>query len=109
MPNNYRKVGVSVAVHWVICALTAPTKSPIPHWQKLMPPPVKVNNEDFWVMEKYINTHWFCNRFQFKICWDRFSEEHNTWENADDNNSDDGPQVLEEGNEDLDLKVDFYW
>jgi hypothetical protein len=80
----------------------------IPHWWKLTPPPVKVNNEDFWVMEKYINARWFRNQFQFKIHWDGFSKEHNTWENADDIDSDDGPQVLEEGDEDLDLKVDFY-
>jgi hypothetical protein len=39
------------------------------HRHKLMPPPIKVNNEDFWVMEKYIDVHWFCNRFQFKIHW----------------------------------------
>jgi hypothetical protein len=42
------------------------------------------------------------------ICWDGFSEEHDTWESADDIDSDDNPHVLEEGGEDLDLKVDFY-
>jgi hypothetical protein len=81
----------------------------IPHWQKPTPPPVKVNDEDFWVMEKYINARWFQNRFQFKIRWDGFSEEHDTWENADDIDSDEGPQILDEGSEDLDLEVDFYW
>jgi hypothetical protein len=80
----------------------------IPNQWKPMPPPVKVNNEDFWVMEKYLDTCWFCNQFQFKIHWDRFSEEHDTWENTDDINLDDGPQVLEEGNKDLNLEVDFY-
>jgi hypothetical protein len=79
-----------------------------PHQCKPMPPPIKVNNEDFWVIEKYINACWFHNHFQFKIHWEGFSEEHDTWENADDINSDDGPQVLEEGNEDLDLEEDFY-
>jgi hypothetical protein len=73
-----------------------------------MPLPVKVNDEDFWVMEKYIDTHWFHNCFQFKIHWEGFSEEHNTWENADNIDLDDGPQVLEEGDKDLDLKEDFY-
>jgi hypothetical protein len=81
----------------------------IPHWQKPTPPPMKVNDEDFWVMEKYIDTRWFWNRFQFKIWWDGFSKEHNTWENADDIDSNEGPQILEEGDEDLDLEVDFYW
>jgi transposase InsO family protein len=80
----------------------------IPHRRKPTPPPVKVNNEDFWVMEKYINACWFRNWFQFKICWDGFSEEHDTWENADDIDSDNGPQVLEDGDEDLDLEIDFY-
>jgi hypothetical protein len=59
-------------------------------------------------MEKYIDTRWFRNRFQFKIQWDRFSKEHNTWENTDDIDSDQGPQILQEGDEDLDLEVDFY-
>jgi hypothetical protein len=80
----------------------------IPHHRKPTPPPVKVNDEDFWVMEKYIDARWFQNQFQFKIHWDRFSEEHDTWENTDDIDSDDGPQVLEDGNEDLNLKVDLY-
>jgi hypothetical protein len=80
----------------------------IPHWRKPTPLPMKVNNEDFWVMEKYIDTRWFCNQFQFKIQWDRFSEEHDTWENADNIDSDEGPQILDEGDEDLDLEVDFY-
>jgi hypothetical protein len=69
---------------------------------------MKVNDEDFWVMEKYIDTQWFRNRFQFKIRWDGFSEEHDTWEDADDIDSDEGPQILQEGDEDLDLEVDFY-
>jgi hypothetical protein len=80
----------------------------IPHWRKPTPPPVKVNDEDFWVMEKYIDARWFRNRFQFKIRWDGFSEEHDTWENTDDIDSNKGPQILDEGDEDLDLEVDFY-
>jgi hypothetical protein len=35
-------------------------------------------------------------------------EEHDTWENTDDIDSDEGPQILDEGNKDLDLEVDFY-
>jgi len=27
------------------------------------PPPIKVNNEDFWVIEKYLESQWFCNQF----------------------------------------------
>ena len=37
-----------------------------------------------------------------------FSEEHNTWENADDIDSDDGPHMLEDGDNDLDLEEEFY-
>ena len=80
----------------------------IPHCQNLLPLPVKVNNKDYWVMEKYVDARWFQNRFQFKIHWANFLEEHDTWENADDINSDNGLQMLEEGDEDLDLKEDFY-
>ena len=69
---------------------------------------MKVNDEDFWVMEKYVNAQWFCNCFQFKIRWDGFSEEHDTWEDADGIDSDDGPQVLGEDNNDFDLEEDFY-
>ena len=80
----------------------------IPHCQNPPPLPVKVNDEDYWVMEKYVDTCWFRNRFQFKIRWANFLEEHDTWENADDIDSDDGPQMLEEGDKDLDLEEDFY-
>ena len=72
------------------------------------PPPVKVNDEDFWVMEKYVDAQWFRNCFQFKIRWDGFSEEHDTWEDADDIDSDDRPRVLGEDNDNFDLEEDFY-
>ena len=82
----------------------------IPNHQNPPPPPVKVNDEaeDFWVMEKYVDACWFHNRFQFKIRWDGFLEEHDTWENADDIDSGDGPWTLEEGDKDFDLEEDFY-
>ena len=80
----------------------------IPHCQNLPLLPVKVNDEDYWVMEKYVDTRWFRNHFQFKIRWANFSEEHDTWEDANDIDSDNGPQMLEEGDEDLDLEEDFY-
>ena len=75
-------------------------------WQPA--PPVKVKDEDFWVMEKYVNAWWFWNHFQFKIQWDGFSEEHNTWEDADSIDSDNGPWVLGEDDFDFDLEEDFY-
>ena len=80
----------------------------IPYCCKLNPPPVKVNDEDFWVMDKYIHTQWFHNQFQFKIHWEGFEEDDDTWEDADDINSGNGPRLLEEGDEDLDLEEDFY-
>src|SRR5258706_6469428 len=39
----------------------------IPNCQNLPLPPVKINNKDYYVIEKYINTQWFWNQFQFKI------------------------------------------
>jgi len=36
-------------------------------------PPVKVNDEEFWVIEKYLDSWWFRNRFQFKIWWEGFT------------------------------------
>ena len=80
----------------------------IPRRQQPAPPPVKVNDKDFWVMEKYVDAQWFRNHFQFKIRWDGFSEEHDTWEDTDGIDSDDGPQVLGEDNDDFDLEEDFY-
>jgi len=61
------------------------------------PPPVKVNDEHFWVMEKYLDSQWFWNWFQFKIWWEGFTEEHDMWENADNINSDTGPHLLQDG------------
>ena len=80
----------------------------IPRRRQPVPPPVKVNNEDFWVMEKYVDARWFRNRFQFKIRWDGFLEEHDTGEDADGIDSDDGPRVLGEDDDDFDLEEDFY-
>ena len=80
----------------------------IPQCWQPAPPPVKVNDKDFWAMEKYVDAQWFRNRFQFKIQWDGFSEEHDTWEDADGIDSDDGPWVLGEDNDDFDLEEDFY-
>jgi hypothetical protein len=59
-------------------------------------------------MEKYVDAQWFRNRFQFKVRWEGFTEEHDTWENAEDIDSDDGPRLLQEGDEDFDLEEDFY-
>jgi hypothetical protein len=74
----------------------------------LAPPPMKVNDEDFWVMEKYVDVRWFCNQLQFKIQWEGFTEEHDTWENADNIDSDTGPQLLQDGDDNFDLEEDFY-
>ena len=59
-------------------------------------------------MEKYVDACWFRNHFQFKICWENFSEEHNTWEDTNDIDSDDGPHLLEVGDNNLDLEEEFY-
>ena len=63
----------------------------IPRRRNPPPAPVKVNDKDFWTMEKYIDAWWFRNRFQYKIQWEGFGEEHDMWENADDINSNEGP------------------
>ena len=39
----------------------------IPRCRHPPPHPIKVNDEDFYVMEKYVDAQWFQNRFQFKI------------------------------------------
>ena len=59
-------------------------------------------------MEKYVDTLWFQNRFQFKIQWDGFSEEHDTWEDMDGIDSNNGPCILGEENDNFDLEEDFY-
>ena len=80
----------------------------IPNRRNPPPPPVKINNEEYWVIEKYMDAQWFWNQFQFKIRWEGFSEEHDTWENTDDIDLSKGPRLLEEGDEDFDLEEDFY-
>jgi len=80
----------------------------IPKHTNPPPPPIKINGEEYWVIDKYINAQWFCNWFQFKIWWEGFLKEHDTWENADDINSDEGPHLLQEDNDDFDLEEDFY-
>jgi hypothetical protein len=80
----------------------------IPNQANSAPSPVKVNDEDFWVMEKYVDMWWFHDHFQFKIQWEGFMEEHNTWENADDIDSDTGPQLLQDRDNNFNLEEDFY-
>ena len=59
-------------------------------------------------MEKYVDARWFRNRFQFKIRWEGFEEDDDTWEDANDIDSGNGPRVLEEGDDDFDMEEDFY-
>ena len=59
------------------------------------------------MMEKYVDAWWFCNQSQFKIQWEGFEEDDDTWEDADNIDSGDGPWVLKAGDDDFDLE-DFY-
>jgi len=88
--------------------LSEATPDTIPNRVNPAPPPVKVNDEEFWVIEKYLDSRWFRNRFQFKIRWEGFTEEHDTWENAEDIDSDAGPRLLQDGDNNFDLEEDFY-
>jgi hypothetical protein len=105
---------LELPLHWKIHdifhvnVLSEAKPDTIPNRVNPLPPPVKVNDEDFWVMEKYVDAQWFRNRFQFKVRWEGFTEEHDTWENTEDIDSDDGPRLLQEGDKDFDLEEDFY-
>jgi hypothetical protein len=48
------------------------------------PPPVMVDGEEQWVIERFVNSHWFHNQFQLKIWWEGYMEEHDKWKNYED-------------------------
>jgi len=48
------------------------------------PPPIVVDGEPEWEVEKVLDSRWHWRRFQFLIKWKGFSREHNSWEVASD-------------------------
>jgi len=47
-------------------------------------PPIVVDGELEWEVEKVLDSRWHQRRFQFLIKWKGFSREHNSWEVASD-------------------------
>ena len=58
-------------------------------------PPIVIDREEEWEVEKILDSHWHRRRFQFLVKWKGFRREHNSWEVVSD--------VLI-----LDLVVEFY-
>jgi len=46
------------------------------------PPPIVIDREVEWEVEKILNSHWHRRRFQYLIKWKGYGHEHNSWESA---------------------------
>ena len=47
-----------------------------------IPPPepvVKLQDEELWVIDKFVNSRWFRGKFQLKIRWEDQEEEQDEW------------------------------
>jgi len=60
------------------------------------PPPIVVDREEEWKVEKILNSCWHWRRFQFLVKWKGFSSKHNSWEVTSDVKA-------------LDLVAEYYW
>jgi len=46
------------------------------------PPPIVIDGEAEWEVEKILNSRWHQRRFQYLIKWRGYGREHNSWESA---------------------------
>jgi len=62
-----------------VVKLSAAPDDPIPGRKpRALPPPIVVNGEPEWEVEKVLDSRWHRRRFQFLIKWQGFSREHNS-------------------------------
>jgi len=47
-----------------------------------VPPPepiIQIVDQELWVIEKFVNSRWFWNKFQLKVRWEDQGEEQDDW------------------------------
>jgi hypothetical protein len=66
-----------------IVKLTTAPPDPIPGRHPQPPPPPEViDGEDEYLVEKILDSKMFCGRLKFKIKWEGYGPEHDSWEYA---------------------------
>ena len=38
-----------------------------------------MHKQELWVIDCFVNSQWFCGKFQLKICWEDQTEEQDDW------------------------------
>jgi hypothetical protein len=42
-------------------------------------PVVRLQDKELWVIDWFVNSHWFCGKFQLKVRWEDQTEEQDDW------------------------------
>jgi hypothetical protein len=40
---------------------------------------VCIQDKELWVINRFVNSQWFCGKFQLKVCWEDQPEEQDNW------------------------------
>ena len=98
------KLPPHVKVHPVFntSLLTKWQPDPIPGRAHPEPAPIIVNNEEEYIIRKFLDSNWLGKHFQYKVTYDGYGKEHDEWLFRDDLLEDLGPESL------LDYEEDFY-
>lgn len=86
----------SMKIHPVfhISLLTPHTVDTIPGRTQIPPPPIVVDDEDEWEVEKVLNSRFRYRKLQYLVKWKGFGEDGNTWEPAE--NLEHSPDLVSE-------------
>ena len=82
-PASYRlDIPVSWKIHNVfhVGLLSQTKEDTIPGRIPATQPMVKIQDQELWVIEKFVNSWWFRGRFQLKIRWEDQGEEQDDWQ-----------------------------
>ena len=85
-----------------MCLLTKWQPDPIEGRAHPEPLPIIVNNEEEYVIRKFLDSNWLGKHFQYKVTYEGYGKEHDEWLFRDDLLEVLGPESL------LDFKRDFY-
>ena len=64
--------------------------------------PVVINNQEEYVIQKFLDSNWLGKHFQYKVCYGGYGKEHDEWLFRDDLLEDLGEESLQ------DFKKEFY-
>ena len=76
---------ISIPVTWCVhnvfhvSLLSCTKEDTIPGRIPAAQPIVQMQDQELWVIDRFVNSRWFCNRFQLKVRWEDHTEEQDDW------------------------------